>query len=88
MLAIESLARRRPHDRHAVRNRLLKSRKLLAGVHDVRGVHGETLALVPAVLQVRGREPQVTDAHVGHRPAGRADVPGIERSDEDDANVV
>ena len=88
MLAIESLARRRPHDRHAVRNRLLKSRKLLAGVHDVRGVHGETLALVPAVLQVRGREPQVTDAHVGHRPAGRADVPRIQGADQHHTNVI
>ena len=88
VLAVKPFPRRRPHDGHAVRNRLLEGRELLAGVHDVRRMHRQPLALVPAVLQVRRGQAQVVNAHVGHRPAGRADVSGVEGADEHHADVL
>ena len=88
VLAVEPFARRRADDRDAVRDRLFQTRELLARVQDVGRVHREPLALLPRILEIRRGKAQVADAHVRHRAAGGADVAGVERADEHDANVV
>ena len=88
VLAVEPFAGGRADDGNAVGDRLLERRELLAVREDVRRMHGKPLALVPGILQIGGREDEVVDAHVGHRPAGRTDVAGIEGPDQDHADVV
>jgi hypothetical protein len=51
-------------------------------------MNGEPVALFPAVLEIWSRKPQMSDAHVGHRPAGASDVSRIERADEHDTDVI
>ena len=88
MLAVEPLAGGRPDDGDAVCDSLFERRELLARVHYVGRVHGEPLALVPRILEVGGREPEMADPHVRHGAAARADVPRVERPHEDDSYVV
>ena len=88
VLTVKAFARGRTDDGHAVSHGLLERREFLAVRQDVRRMHRQTLALFPGVLEIRGRQTEMMDAHVGHRTTARTDVAGVEGAHEHHADIV
>jgi len=70
----------------AIGNRLGYSFVLFSSGQHLRGAHGGTRALKCHIIRIH--YPEMLKSKVAHRPSSRADVEGIARVHQDDAQTI